>query len=142
LDEGYIRLPGVLTEEEVLELERVFDAFVEGKMNVPGKDFCDMSQAVRIRRRKGGSEEEGGEYMLSVCLNRAFDLLCPAFLIQPIFISSPSPPPLQFGGPFQDWRLAMQCCHVNTTLLYQNVSEARALFLISLPLPPSLPSFL
>jgi len=66
LDGGYIRLPGVLTEEEVLELERVFDAFVEGKMNVPGKDFCDMSQAVRIRRRKGRREEEGGEYMLSV----------------------------------------------------------------------------
>lgn len=54
MDDGYIRLPGVLTEEEVLELEKVFDAFVEGKMNVPGKDFCDMSQAVRIGRRKGG----------------------------------------------------------------------------------------
>ncbi|GAB5034023.1 phytanoyl dioxygenase [Nannochloropsis oceanica] len=48
LNDGYIRLPGVLTEEEVLELESVFDAFIEGKMNVPGKDFCDMSQAFGI----------------------------------------------------------------------------------------------
>lgn len=48
LDEGYIRLPGVLTDEEVQELERVFDAFVEGKMNVPGKDFCDMSQTFGV----------------------------------------------------------------------------------------------
>lgn len=44
---GYIHLPGVLTEEECAKLEQVFDAFMEGKVQVPGKDFCDMSQRVR-----------------------------------------------------------------------------------------------
>ncbi|EWM21695.1 phytanoyl- dioxygenase [Nannochloropsis gaditana] len=44
LTNGYIRLPGVLTEEECAKLEQVFDAFMEGKVQVPGKDFCDMSQ--------------------------------------------------------------------------------------------------
>lgn len=47
---GYIRLPGVLTEEECAKLEQVFDAFMEGKVQVPGKDFCDMSQKVREGR--------------------------------------------------------------------------------------------
>ena len=65
LDEGYIRLPGVLTEDEVLELERVFDAFVEGKMDVPGKDFCDMSQAVRWRGEQGGRVRVGRACCLS-----------------------------------------------------------------------------
>jgi len=64
LDEGYIRLPGVLTDEEVQELVRVFDAFVEGKMNVPGKDFCDMSQTVRLGG--GGQGGAGGWGVLSV----------------------------------------------------------------------------
>lgn len=45
---GYATLPGFLTEEEVMELEQVFDLFVEGKIDVPGKDFCDMSQPFGI----------------------------------------------------------------------------------------------
>ena len=40
--DGYVRLPGFLTEEELEGLEAVFDKFMRGEVPVPGKDFCDM----------------------------------------------------------------------------------------------------
>ena len=43
-ENGCCVLPDVLTEDEVLELERVFDKFLSREIEVPGKDFCDMSQ--------------------------------------------------------------------------------------------------
>lgn len=42
--DGCITLENVLTEEEVDPLCSVFDRFVRGEIQVPGKDFCDMSQ--------------------------------------------------------------------------------------------------
>lgn len=42
--DGCITLVDVLTEEEVEELGAVFDRFVSGEIQVPGRDFCDMSK--------------------------------------------------------------------------------------------------
>ena len=41
---GCCTLQNVLTEEEVSEIEKIFDQFLERKITVPGKDFCDMSK--------------------------------------------------------------------------------------------------
>jgi len=46
IDKGYVTLPGLLTDEEVSELEQVFDRFISGDIRVPGKDFVDMSGPV------------------------------------------------------------------------------------------------
>lgn len=43
--DGYVHLPGVLSEEEVAELEVVYDQFLRQEIEVPGRDFCDMSGA-------------------------------------------------------------------------------------------------
>eukprot|EP00252_Welwitschia_mirabilis_P023734 TRINITY_DN6799_c0_g1_i1.p1 TRINITY_DN6799_c0_g1~~TRINITY_DN6799_c0_g1_i1.p1 ORF type:complete len:270 (-),score=57.94 TRINITY_DN6799_c0_g1_i1:436-1245(-) len=40
---GYVHLKGVLSEEEVNELEKEFMAFIRRDVHVEGKDFCDMS---------------------------------------------------------------------------------------------------
>ena len=40
---GYVHLPGLLTEEEVAELEAVYEQFLRREIEVPGKDFCDMA---------------------------------------------------------------------------------------------------
>ena len=45
--EGCVTLPNVLTEEEVIEIEKVFDQFLKREIHVPGKDFCDMSKVSR-----------------------------------------------------------------------------------------------
>ena len=42
--DGCVMLPNVLTEEEVAEIEKVFDRFLNREIHVPGKDFCDMSK--------------------------------------------------------------------------------------------------
>jgi hypothetical protein len=42
--EGCVTIPDVLSENEVLELEKVFDRFMNGDIPVPAKDFCDMSK--------------------------------------------------------------------------------------------------
>ena len=42
--EGCVTIENVLTEEEVDELQAVFDRFTSGEIPVPGKDFCDMSK--------------------------------------------------------------------------------------------------
>ena len=40
--DGYVHLPGVLTEEELAEIDRVYDAFVRGDIVVEGRDLNDM----------------------------------------------------------------------------------------------------
>jgi len=42
--DGCVTLESVLTENEVLEIERTFDQFLTREIKVPGKDFCDMSK--------------------------------------------------------------------------------------------------
>lgn len=46
--EGLVTLHNVLTEEEVAEIEVIFDKFMNRKIHVPGKDFCDMSKPFGI----------------------------------------------------------------------------------------------
>ena len=41
--DGYVHLPGLLTEAEVAELEHVYDRFLRREIEVPGKDYCDMA---------------------------------------------------------------------------------------------------
>jgi len=43
LRDGWVHLAGVLSEAEIAELEPTYDRFVAGEIEVPGKDFCDMS---------------------------------------------------------------------------------------------------
>ncbi|GLJ31976.1 hypothetical protein SUGI_0643660 [Cryptomeria japonica] len=40
---GYVHLKGVLSEEELSDLEKEFMAFITREVPVEGKDFCDMS---------------------------------------------------------------------------------------------------
>lgn len=41
--DGFVHLRGVLSEEEVRFLELDYDRFLRKEIEVPGKDFCDMS---------------------------------------------------------------------------------------------------
>lgn len=41
--DGFVHLPGLLSEAEVAELEVVYDQFLRREIEVPGKDFCDMA---------------------------------------------------------------------------------------------------
>jgi len=41
-EDGYVHLPGVLTEEEVATLDPVYDAFMRGEIAVVGRDLSDM----------------------------------------------------------------------------------------------------
>ena len=41
--DGYVHLRSVLSEEEVLSIERVYDAFLRREIAVDGKDFNDMT---------------------------------------------------------------------------------------------------
>lgn len=40
--QGYVHLPGVLSEEELVEVDSVYDAFMRGEIAVQGKDLSDM----------------------------------------------------------------------------------------------------
>ena len=42
--DGCVTIPNVLRDEEVDNLADIFDRFVSGEIQVPGKDFCDMSK--------------------------------------------------------------------------------------------------
>jgi len=42
-EDGFVHLPGVLSEAEVAELEVVYDQFLRREIEVPGKDYCDMA---------------------------------------------------------------------------------------------------
>lgn len=46
--DGCVTIPNVLTDEEVDELQNIFDRFIDGEIPVPGKDFCDMSKPFGI----------------------------------------------------------------------------------------------
>ena len=46
--DGLVTLHDVLSEEEVAEIEEVFDKFMNREIHVPGKDFCDMSKPFGI----------------------------------------------------------------------------------------------
>ena len=41
--DGYVHLKGLLTADEVDELETVYDQFLRREIEVPGKDYCDMA---------------------------------------------------------------------------------------------------
>ena len=41
--DGYVHLPGVLSEEEVAAIEEVYDRFLRREIDVPGKDLNDMT---------------------------------------------------------------------------------------------------
>lgn len=41
--DGYVHLQGVLSESEVLDIERVYDLFLKREIAVEGKDFNDMT---------------------------------------------------------------------------------------------------
>ena len=41
-EDGYVHLPGVLTDEEVAALDPVYDAFMRGEIDVVGRDLYDM----------------------------------------------------------------------------------------------------
>jgi phytanoyl-CoA hydroxylase len=41
--DGYVHLRGVMSSEEMDEIEAVYDAFLQRKITVPGKDFNDMT---------------------------------------------------------------------------------------------------
>ncbi len=41
--DGFVHLPGVLSEDELREIELTYDKFLRREIVVPGKDFCDMS---------------------------------------------------------------------------------------------------
>ena len=41
--DGYVHLRSVLSEDEVAELEVVYDRFLRREIAVPGKDYCDMA---------------------------------------------------------------------------------------------------
>jgi hypothetical protein len=47
-EKGCVTIPDVLTDVEVAEIERVFDRFVNREIEVPGKDFCDISKPFGI----------------------------------------------------------------------------------------------
>ena len=41
--DGFVHLEGLLTEDEVAEIEQVYDRFLRREIEVPGKDYCDMA---------------------------------------------------------------------------------------------------
>ncbi len=41
--EGWVHLPGLVSEEELAALEAVYQRFLAREIAVPGRDFCDMS---------------------------------------------------------------------------------------------------
>ena len=43
--DGYVVLRGLLTEEEVKAIETIYNKVMQREINIPGKDFCDMSKS-------------------------------------------------------------------------------------------------
>jgi len=41
--DGYVHLRGILSEQEMAAIEVVYEQFLRGEIEVPGKDYCDMS---------------------------------------------------------------------------------------------------
>jgi phytanoyl-CoA hydroxylase len=48
-ENGYIVLKDFVTEEEILDIEKVYNAFMRREIPVPGRDLCDMSDATGKR---------------------------------------------------------------------------------------------
>lgn len=46
-EEGWVRLPGVLSADELEPFRQDFERFRRGEIPVPGRDFCDMAQGYR-----------------------------------------------------------------------------------------------
>ena len=42
-DCGFVHLRRLLTDDEISELEVVYDRFLRREIEVPGKDYCDMA---------------------------------------------------------------------------------------------------
>ncbi len=42
-EDGFVHLAGVLSEDEVAEIEVVYDRFLRREIEVPGNDYCDMA---------------------------------------------------------------------------------------------------
>lgn len=42
-NDGWVRLPGVLSQAELAELEPLYMAFLRREIPVPGRDYCDMA---------------------------------------------------------------------------------------------------
>ena len=43
--DGFVHIPGVLSESELLEIEQPVTKFLRGEVTPDGKDLCDMSGA-------------------------------------------------------------------------------------------------
>jgi phytanoyl-CoA hydroxylase len=41
--DGFVHLPGLLSADEITEVEEIYERFMKREIEVPGKDFCDMS---------------------------------------------------------------------------------------------------
>ena len=41
--DGFVHLRGILTDDEVADIEAVYDRFLRREIEVPGKDYCDMA---------------------------------------------------------------------------------------------------
>lgn len=41
--DGYVHLPGVMSEDEMVDIEAVYDRFLRGEIPVAGRDFNDMT---------------------------------------------------------------------------------------------------
>jgi hypothetical protein len=64
--DGWLRLPGVLSETELVELERIYMALLRREISVPGRDYCDMA---------GDYEKPVEEYsIVNVMLPRRYHL--------------------------------------------------------------------
>jgi phytanoyl-CoA hydroxylase len=47
-EKGYVVVPNVLTEAEMQWLDRETDDLYQGRVAIPGRDFCDMSQPLNV----------------------------------------------------------------------------------------------
>lgn len=48
--DGYITVSNVLSEDELKPIETIYEKFMNGEVDVPGKDFCDMSGDFSVKR--------------------------------------------------------------------------------------------
>ena len=48
--DGYVVVRGLLTEAEVAGIEAIYDKVMRREINIPGKDFCDMSKVGKSKR--------------------------------------------------------------------------------------------
>ena len=51
--DGYVHLPGVMSDDEMADIEAVYDRFLRGEITVAGKDFNDMTTGEHGRDPSG-----------------------------------------------------------------------------------------